>query len=208
MAVEARADHPQKAHEAVLFKSSNIPQRNSLDTIIQTLNLTDDQTKMIKKGVKRKLLSETLIESKATLIDICKTTPVSAHEIGHAHVIRFLGGDVLEISVIPNGNVLGYTKFRFYNSGNYEFITNLIAAAYGSRLAEEKFGIHDHSGCGGDHAQIEYYATLGEQLSRGRWKKAELKSAGKGKASLAIASLNPDDHFDQAVTLSLQKKTN
>lgn len=114
---------------------------------------------------------------------------VAVHELGHAHVVRMLGHEVSEISIIPNGNVLGFTRFRLRALRDLvQYITHRIACAAGSRIAEEKAGIHDHSGCCGDDATIKHLASEGERITRGAISSGWLESEGRKLASSAMAS--------------------
>jgi hypothetical protein len=91
---------------------------------------------------------------------------VAAHELGHARVVNYLGGKVEQISIVPKGAVLGFTRYMLPSVRNViDFVSYRIACAAGSRLAEEKIGEHDHSGCGGDNGQINSFAALGERLT-------------------------------------------
>lgn len=85
----------------------------------------------------------------------------SFHELGHAITAKANDWVVLAISVIAEGNTLGWTKSipSKLDSG-YRLLREKIAICFGGMMAEEKLGHKDHSGCGSDMQQAGHAARL------------------------------------------------
>ncbi len=85
----------------------------------------------------------------------------SFHELGHAVTAKANDWYVQAISVIAEGNTLGWTKSipSKLDSG-YRLLREKIAICFGGMMAEEKLGHKDHSGCGSDMQQADHAARL------------------------------------------------
>lgn len=85
----------------------------------------------------------------------------SFHELGHAVTAKANDWYVQTISVIAEGNTLGWTKSMpsKLDSG-YRLLREKIAICFGGMMAEEKLGHEDHSGCGSDMQQAAHAARL------------------------------------------------
>lgn len=113
----------------------------------------------------------------------------SAHEWGHAVIAHALGGDVSVISVVPEGNRLGYTRVVFWNGPIDRRINAMMVSLCGGWVAEEKVGIQDHRGCGMDMAMLDYYASIASiDIYGGRVSPGKIKSNVFSQARSLICS--------------------
>ncbi len=142
----------------------------------------------IEEGHRLGFLNASHLDNRPLLEKILSRLPVAAHEIGHAKVIRALGGIVESISVIPYGNTLGVTK------GKLGSIKQQIAACFGGWFGEQKMGYSDHSGTGHDMGQAEafdYYIGGGNL------------SGQRALAGDIVSGADPVDFKHQAWSLAL-----
>jgi hypothetical protein len=83
------------------------------------------------------------------------------HELGHATVAKFRGWFVSTISVIREGNVLGYVKSIPQRTGDgVRLLKDRIALSYGGLMMEERVGHTDHSGANFDMNQARRAAII------------------------------------------------
>lgn len=98
-----------------------------------------------------KEFSEKELESPTFLIKSHERRDTSDHENGHAAVARRLGWDVTVISVIAEGNVLGFTRIVPDPTKSDEQIRReYMAICLGGLASESMMGQKDHRGCGSD----------------------------------------------------------
>lgn len=86
---------------------------------------------------------------------------IAMHELGHATVARMRGWYVSIISVVREGNVLGYVKsIPDSNRGGIQLLKDKIALCFGGMLMEQRIGHNDHRGASSDMAQARYAANI------------------------------------------------
>lgn len=123
------------------------------------------------------------INSPSWIKTVRERLPTGFHETLHAVTVEGEGGQVLEESAKPNGNVRGFTRFFFNSFGNVDALKRRIASCMASSLGKELFKDYRMEGCAHDLSVAEglskYVAFLkrsyfnarsfmGEGLSRAR----------------------------------------
>ena len=85
----------------------------------------------------------------------------SMHENGHALVAKGCGWQVLVLSIVQEGNILGYVQTK-PNPGKRldQVLLEKIAICYAGMAAEELLGDKDHVGCGSDFYQAQIWANI------------------------------------------------
>lgn len=125
----------------------------------------------------------------------------AVHEIGHATVARMNGWFVTAISVIPEGNTLGWTKSVPGKINSvYNFLREKIALCYGGMMAEQKAGHGDHSGCGSDMGQANYAARQLSMFYGGS--QSQYLAEGRSNANKSLNLINFSDLTNQAEHLA------
>lgn len=133
-----------------------------------------------------------------------KNFQTATHERGHETVARALGWNVTKVSIIPEGNVLGFTMAL--PNPNKSFATLLldkIAICFAGMAAEEALGNHDHRGCGSDFAQANYFAEILARMSgQDRSAMGSILSYGRRIARTIMADSGANNLQHQAFTLT------
>lgn len=119
----------------------------------------------------------------------------SFHELGHAITAGANDWNVTAISVIAEGNTLGWTKSvpSRLDSG-YRLLREKIAICFGGMMAEEKLGHKDHSGCGSDIQQAGHAARLLVMYFGGS--EQSYLQEGRGNAAASVNNISFGD-FDR-----------
>jgi hypothetical protein len=128
---------------------------------IQTnTNFTSRQRNNAIEGLSLNFLNPTQATDERFIRDVIDPRlEVGYHESGHGVLVPAVGAERIIISVIPNGNTLGSTRFHLTTSGEQALWDHLIIAC-GSRAGEEVHDNHDHSGCGGDNSVINAISNI------------------------------------------------
>lgn len=160
---------------------------------LSTIGQTGISLEWLKEGLHYGYLSDSDLVNSAALAKTQSVFEVAIHEWGHAAVARDNGWDVEEISVVPNGNVLGVTKSRpRYSRSFRELLSERIAIAAGGEAAESIYGKHDHSGAGSDRGSARFYARILAMVtgdSEGSILSRAMSTARRSIASFGIHNL-------------------
>lgn len=90
----------------------------------------------------------------------------SVHENAHATVARYFGWNVLVVSIIPEGNVLGFTQALPSSEKRInQLLLEKIAICFAGLAGEELIGDNDHQGCGSDFAQARFFVEVLDKFS-------------------------------------------
>lgn len=110
------------------------------------------------------------------------------------------GWFVTAISVIPEGNTLGWTKSVPGKTDSvYNYLQEKIALCYGGMMAEQKAGHTDHSGCSSDMAQANAAAR---QLSiHFGGSESSYHAEGRSNAAQSVNIINFSDYERKAEQL-------
>lgn len=136
-------------------------ERDQLWEALQVLNDDPQVQRFAQRGYALGYLLPGQIENPRLIQELYGDSLTAKHELGHAAVARYFNWQVAAISIVRDGNTLGYTKTIPNEQisplqAMQQYITICLAGMY----AEEVCGQSDHSGCGSDIVQARYCATL------------------------------------------------
>ncbi len=125
---------------------------------------------------------------------------VGVHEAEHEGVVKRNGDSVDAISVIAQGNTLGYTRWSFNSAHSQEQnLGNAVAASFGGEAAEGLFGISYHPGSGSDRGHGRFWATMKSNIWGGSVRK--ILSEGLSKAKSFVNDIGRNNIGKRAWTL-------
>ncbi len=90
-----------------------------------------------------------------------KLFKTSRHETAHEKAVRFYNWNLQVISIIQQGNTLGYVEaIPPANRPQKQVLLEKMVICYAGMAGEESMDDHDHRGCGSDFGQATFIAEV------------------------------------------------
>jgi hypothetical protein len=109
--------------------------------------------------------NDTDLENQNKLKEEKERFHTAVHENAHALVAQSLGWQVLIVSIIQEGNALGFTKAVPPFKRIDQLLLEKMAICFAGMAGEELVGDNDHRGCSSDFAQAKFFAEILDRFS-------------------------------------------